>query len=397
MTVPNAIDPDVETSGRWRVLAAYGAIAAANQMLSFAFAPILSEVAKIYEIEPVIAGLLLVGVFPLVFVLLSVPAGRIADRFGHRVAVLTGAAVMSLGAAGLTLDTWFLALLMGQLAIAVAQPFLFNAMPRLIADWFPEGQRRTATGLATSGFYLGLGLGLGVTAPLIAWVGFSGTMRLFAFVTIGATSFGVLTIKPNPRRAIAESDAAATLTPPQRWACYTLYAMGFFLVGYFNGLLTWIEALVFRLGLDSLTAGVAGGAFVFAGMVGAGVIPKWADMMGDSRSWMRLGSASTVLLTIPLLWVPLPVVVIASAALLGFFFLPMAALVVAALSAIVGERAAASATARFMLIGNLGAIATTICMGKLGNSVDGFSAAAWLLLLVSSAGAATAFSVRRTM
>jgi cyanate permease len=363
--------------------------------LSFAFAPVLTQVAARFEIEPVVAGLLLIGIFPLIFALLSVPAGSVADRYGYRSAIFLGAGLTTAGAIALTFDTSLPALSLGQLAVAIAQPFLFNAMPRLVADWFPGTLQRTAMGLATSGFYLGLAIGLGATAPLLTWLGFSGTMLLFAVVTFGAFIAGLLLIRPNSQRiATTPQSTSFSLSKEQIDGNRLLYAMGFFLVGYYNGLLTWLESLLLRVGIDGQTAGISGSAFVLAGIVGSGLIPNLADRQKNSQRWLRICALATVLLTIPVLWGASPALVIFAAAPLGFCFLPMAALAIEALSANTGEASAASATARFMLIGNTGAIASTVSMGMIGSTSANFEAAAWLLMLLAVAGALTVFRVR---
>ena len=110
---------------RWRVLAAYAAVLGVSQMLWLNFAPLLSYVQRRYGVNELWAsGLVLV--FPVLYVLLSVHAGRMTDRRGYRFTVGAGALGMTLFAAVRLFDTRFAWLFVGQLGIAVAQPYVVN-------------------------------------------------------------------------------------------------------------------------------------------------------------------------------------------------------------------------------------------------------------------------------
>ena len=86
----------------------------------------------------------------MVYIFVSIPASWVIDTYGLRVgvgigAVLTGVFGLLRGLAGDNYTT----VLLAQIGIAVAQPFLLNAITTVAARWFPIEERATASGLGT--------------------------------------------------------------------------------------------------------------------------------------------------------------------------------------------------------------------------------------------------------
>jgi fucose permease len=82
---------------RWVVLGVYLPIAGLSQLLWLNFAPLLSWVQKRYEVSETAASWLIL-VFPLLYVVFSIPAGALIDRRGYRFGVGLGAGIMAVGA-----------------------------------------------------------------------------------------------------------------------------------------------------------------------------------------------------------------------------------------------------------------------------------------------------------
>ncbi|MFO1525212.1 MAG: hypothetical protein U1F16_04470 [Turneriella sp.] len=47
-----------------------------------------------------------------------------------------------------------------QTGIAIGQPFIMNAISKLVADWFEPEHNALATGLGALGMFIGMALGL---------------------------------------------------------------------------------------------------------------------------------------------------------------------------------------------------------------------------------------------
>lgn len=77
------------------------------------------------------------------------------DTYGIRVGIGLGAVLAAVGGLlkGL-LATNFAAVVIGQVVLAIAQPFILNAVTALSARWFPLRERGTAAGLAALAQYL---------------------------------------------------------------------------------------------------------------------------------------------------------------------------------------------------------------------------------------------------
>ena len=68
-----------EPRSRWRPVLAYAALSAANQMLWLTFTPLTTGAARHYGVSSGAVGWL-AELFPLLYVVLALPAGRLVDR-----------------------------------------------------------------------------------------------------------------------------------------------------------------------------------------------------------------------------------------------------------------------------------------------------------------------------
>src|SRR3954454_14008427 len=123
---------------RWGTVAAYAAVAGANQLLWLTYAPITTDTAERYGVSEAAVGWLS-QVFPLLYVVLAVPAGLWLDR-ALRPALLTGAWLTVTGGAIRLGDTFALALA-GQLLTAMAQPLILNAVTKVATSALPPQRR----------------------------------------------------------------------------------------------------------------------------------------------------------------------------------------------------------------------------------------------------------------
>src|SRR5262249_56131970 len=121
---------------RWVILAGYALLAASTQLLWLAYAPITTQAHKIMGVSQGAVGDLAV-IFPLMYVILALPAGRWLDASFARAlglgAVLTAAGAL-LRLAGPSSYGWAVA---GQFVIAAGQPFLPNPITKGAPPAFP--------------------------------------------------------------------------------------------------------------------------------------------------------------------------------------------------------------------------------------------------------------------
>jgi predicted MFS family arabinose efflux permease len=260
-------------------------------------------------------------------------------------------------------DSSFWMLFAGQLGIAVAQPFVVNGISKLVADWFSEAQGAIATGLGTMGMFLGMALGMAATPPLVSAVALRGTMIIFAAVTVAVALLFCLVVRPNPlapRLPDMQQNSFRNLLKNKN--LLILFTLAFLGLGEFNGLTTWLEQILAPHGIDSEGAGLVGGALIVGGIVGAVAIPALSDAFKRRKPFLLACAGAALLTVYPLCENPHYKLVLAIAAVHGFFFMPAFALLLEMCAQLAGARSAGAATSLLMMAGNGGGVLVILAM-----------------------------------
>jgi predicted MFS family arabinose efflux permease len=137
----------------WAVIIAYAAVVAATQMLWLTFAPIDTDVARDFHTSQSAIGWL-ANVFPLLYVVLALPAGLALDRW-FRSSLLTGAGLTALGGLVRLVHQDFAWARAGQLLVAVAQPLVLNSLTKAATGYLPERQRPAGIATGSAGQFVG--------------------------------------------------------------------------------------------------------------------------------------------------------------------------------------------------------------------------------------------------
>lgn len=375
---------------RWWVLAAYAVVMGMSQLLWLNFAPLVTLVKDRYHVDDTWAGMLLL-VFPLLYVVLSLPAGALTDRRGYRFAVGWGAWAMAAASVIRIADGSYWTLFAGQVGIALAQPFVVNGVSKLVVEWFPEELGAIATGLATMGMFLGMAVGMAATPPLVDAYGLRATMAIFAVVTI--VSAALFSWSSRGRGPFAERDAPPSvggvrllLRDRRLWLLLGLSCLG---LGVFNGLSTWLEQILAPSGITAVQAGLIGGALILGGIVGSVVIPALSDVARRRRPFLLMCSIAAPLLCYPLCRGGSFGALCAMAAALGFFSLPSFALMLDMCAQVAGAERAGAATSLLMLTGNAGGVAVIALVPALGEA-NGYRLACNAMCVLLAGNAALA-------
>src|SRR5947209_3686671 len=108
--------------------------------------------------------------FVLGYALFQAPGGRLADRFGPRWVVTGGVlwwGIFTALSAAVPAGQNALAILIAvRFSLGMGEAVVYPASNRLVAKWIPSGERGVANGL----IFAGVGVGAGVTPPLIRYV-----------------------------------------------------------------------------------------------------------------------------------------------------------------------------------------------------------------------------------
>jgi MFS family permease len=299
-------ESDVKVYGyRWVVLAAFMFINLTIQILWICFAPVTGPAAEFFHVSDMQIGMLAMS-FMIVYIPLAIPASWVIDRLGFKNGVGLGAVL--LGAFGLLRGLyaptypWVLGFTLG---IAVAQPLLLNAFTTLAAKWFPLNERASVSGLATVANFLGTAIGLMLTPYLVTRYGIPGMQLIYGVLAaLSAAAFLILAREAAPtpmspagfqERALMFDGLKMILRQADFYQVMVIFFVG---MGVFNGVATWIEAMVRPKGLSISQAGMLGGLLLIGGIIGAAIIPALSDHYRKRKPFILAG----MICAVPGLW-----------------------------------------------------------------------------------------------
>ena len=383
-STPTLIDSQLDQNKpprKWRVIAGFSLLLGVNQFLWLTFATIIISTKQHFGVSEFLANLLTL-MFPIVFVLLAIHSGKVLDNVGYKKVVGYAAILMLIG----TIIRWlgvnnYWVVLAGQLLIAIAQPYITNAINLVTIDWFDKSQLATVTGIIMGGMFLATALGAFAPAPLIERFGFSQMLLLNVGITAIAVLLFFLIVEEKPRQqAIAVSlvGIESLLKNKRLW----LISLSVFIaMGYFNGLSNWIAPILAPRGITETTAGTITAMLIFGGILGALIIPLLSDYFQKRRLFLILATVVGATATYPLLYSTSGSTTLIISFFLGFFLLAGYPLLIAAAEDTVHPSQAAKAVAMLMMMGNLGGVIMVLLMQGVKASTGSWLPTGWVLII----------------
>jgi predicted MFS family arabinose efflux permease len=283
-----------EPRAGWSPLIWYALVAAATQMLWLSFAAITTDTAHHYDVSVTAVGWLS-EIFPLLYVVLAIPAGALLDRH-FRPALSAAAGLMAAGAfirLGGDAFAWAMA---GQVAVAIAQPVILSAIGRLAGEYLTEGDRANGIAVGSAGNFIGMLVALGL-GPVLG--GHGHLQRLLAVEAVLAVIpvAGLAWALRRPGHATAERSAIAGGAARALWGIpelRTLCSLVFLGFGIFVAIATWLQTLLHPDGVSDTTAGLLLVAMIVAGVVGCAAVAPAVSQRRRERSYMFAAVAVTV-------------------------------------------------------------------------------------------------------
>jgi predicted MFS family arabinose efflux permease len=343
----------------WPVIVAFACVCAGTQLLWLTYAPIDTGSAHYYGVSVSAIGWL-AEIFPLLYVVLALPAGRLLDSH-FRPSLVGGGGLMALGGLlrlGGQTFAWAMA---GQVAVAVAQPVVLSAIGKLAGDYLPAEQRAAGIAVASAASFAGMLLAL-ILGPTL---GAHGHVQRLLVVEAVLAVLAALALAVTLRRPGHSSEESAAIEGGAAQALWALPAMrtlcGLVFVGFgvFVALATWLQTLLHPAGVSEQSAGVLLVAMVVAGIVGCVVLPPFLARRGAERAFMlsavlasALGSAALGAFT--MLGARAGVIVV-----MGLVMLPALPVVLTAAERLAGP-AAGTAGAIVWMVGNLGGLVVAL-------------------------------------
>ena len=358
--------PVTPAGGAWAPVVWYALVAAAVQMLWLTFAAITTDSAHRYGVSVTAVGWLS-EIFPLLYVVLAIPAGALLDtRF--RPALGFAAALMAVGAfirAGGDSFAWALG---GQVAIAVAQPVILSAVGKLAGEYLPERDRANGIAVGSAGNFVGMLIALGL-GPALAGSHGQHLERLLLVEAVLAL-VPVLGLAAALRRpgqpsdehaAIAGNAARALWSIPQMRTLCGLVFLGF---GIFVAIATWLQTLLHPDGVSDTTAGILLVGMVVAGVVGCAALAPGVSKRRSERRYMLIATTVTALGCVICGASGSLALRAVALAVIGLVLLPALPIVMTAAERIAGPLAG-TAGAIVWLAGNLGGLVVALIVQAL--------------------------------
>jgi predicted MFS family arabinose efflux permease len=350
-----------------RVVIAYSLVAAATQILWLTFAPIDTSAAHHYGVSTDAIGWL-AEIFPLLYVVLALPAGRLLDA-GFRPALASGAALVALGGVlrlGGQTFAWAMA---GQVAVALAQPLILSAVGKLAADYLPVEDRPAGIAVGAGAGFAGMLIAL-LLGPTLGGGHIERLLIVEAILAVAAAAILIWELRepapnegPGEERAAVEGRAVRALWgKPQMRNMAGLVFVGF---GVFVALTTWLQTLLEPAGVSEGAADALLVGMLVFGMVGCAILPPLVDRRGAERAFMRAAALTAIVgPTLLGLATPTPARAIILAAM-GFVLLPALPIILTAAERLSGPTQAATAGAIVWLAGNLGGLVVALVVQAL--------------------------------
>jgi nitrate/nitrite transporter NarK len=279
---------------RW-VIVALGLVAFLQTHLHrLGFAPLIPEFTAELGLTYAAAGTVQAAYF-WTYMLVQLPVGIAADRWGPRRVMVGCMATLAVGALAFAAARRYPGAIAARMLVGVGAAAVWVPSVRLVGEWFPPAERGRAAGLVGAGGALGGTLGLLVIPWLAAawgWRRAYGAMAVPALLTLV-----LIAVLLRPRAAAAGRSAGwagvrRVLAVRAIWPfnLTVLFAYG----GYFS-FLTFLPAfLVARLGLTPTRAGLV------AALITAGTIVSWplagalSDRVGRRKPFYAASQLASV-------------------------------------------------------------------------------------------------------
>lgn len=283
---------------RWAVLAGYALLVACTQLLWLTFAPIDTRAAAAMNTDVGSVGDLS-AVFPLIYIILALPAGRWLDlRFEPALGL---GAVLTAGGALLRVisPTSFGWQLAGQLVIACGQPFVLNSINKVAARYFPERERATAISIGSVALFAGILAAVLAGGPLFD----AGGLRLLV-TTQAAVAAAAAVLMGLALRTPAFFRGEPVVAVSLRWLAgdrlmWLLAGLVFIGMGTYNAVATWLQPILQHFGEGGSAGGLIA-AMTVAGIVGAAVLPSIVAARDQRRTMLVAAISLSVLVFVAL-------------------------------------------------------------------------------------------------
>jgi predicted MFS family arabinose efflux permease len=342
---------------RYSSLLTYSLLVCVAHVLWFNFVPLITLLQEKYLVDESEA-LLQIAVFPIFYVLLSLHAGTVIDKYGYRNVVLVSAFFMTFFSFGRYLSDSFYELLFAQSLIAICQPYIINAISKVVSDLFSADKSTLATGICSMAMFFGMALGAAITPVLIQDYDLKNTLLFMAILTLISFLLFMFFSKENPENN-TEFEVSIRFTDylalTKKSSLQPLLIFALLSLGAFNALSTWMESIYVAYGFNLEEAGLLTGLLIIGGILGSPILTALSDAYRCRRQLLIASSFFSTILCYFLCQNYSITILSILAVITGFVFLPGLPILLAEAEEVVGDKKAGIIASLILWIGNLGA------------------------------------------
>jgi MFS family permease len=347
---------------KWFILASYAFLVALNQFFWINFATISMQIQSFYGVSSFEVALLAI-IFPLIYIIFSVPAGIIIDKKGYKYSILIGSILMFLFALVRAVQVNYIFLLVGQIGIAFAQPLLNNSASKLANTEFQQTEVTIAIGIGTLALFIGIAAGMIVPLLIIQYISIQLTLYIFAIVSFIAMVFYLISMRYAKKIEMPEKTELHIGKILKLGSILVLSYIVFVGMGIFDGVLTWIDSIFQHVSISSLQAGIIGLVFVLAGIFGSYFIPLLSSRYEQRKIFVITAIVISIVILSIYMLISNFILLILLSLILGFFMLGAFPLIIDWATVITGSRYAGSVTAIIWLFAQIGGFILPLLMG----------------------------------
>ncbi len=297
---------DLQVYGyRWIVLLLFFLVNVISNILWTTYAPVTTHAMEFYGVDEFLV-IFISLVFLIVYIPITFLATWLIDKYEFKIGASIGALLMGVfGFLRFIAGNNYILALTFSIGIAIAQPFLLNTITKLSANWFPETERTTATGISLIATGLGVALGMILTPILVITLNFGSMLLIYGILALISSIVFVILVKNKPPTPPSSNSAIdkiymlkgfKLLFSNRNFVILTvIFTLG---MGTFNMITTYIELIVIPRGFDSIFAGILGMALLSGGIAGTIIMSLLSDKLKHRKSIMIL---SMIIATVSLL------------------------------------------------------------------------------------------------
>ncbi len=292
-------------AGRYLLLTGFPLLVFASQVVWVTYSPVTTSVSSDLGVSKDAVGLL-VMLFPILYILMAYPAGRLLDtRFKE--SLITASVLFTLTGLGrLVAPGNYTAIFIGQVLAGIAQPFLVNGITPYASVYFEEERRPLAVSAGSAAMFAGMIVAMAVGGYVYSSWGVMGLSYYSAVLSVlGGLWTVAMVFKVSPlgepmREHLPTLESIKRIAGRRIvWLFAGIIGMG---LAILDILMTWIEPVLRPVGLAGI-AGTATALMLTSGVIGSAAMPSIVARKSRRKAFIVLaGLAGAVSYTVLSAW-----------------------------------------------------------------------------------------------